>query len=226
MLLCSVERVERWLVRPGSRACSVPGPSSPCAFVSFFRSPPDPVPHNAPAGAEGSKLADKADVQSSRCLIMSHARHLATIHDLEDAAFGLYRGVGSLIENPPHVAVALRRAVAVVHSGALLVARAYPHPRRQLLGRIKGGGRGTDFRDDLLRRIHSWAGHLGQPFHGILMRPEQIRHLLSQLANRSEEHTSELQSPCKLVCRLLLEKKKYQSQYIIVLYYLVCHSVT
>src|SRR5256885_11305106 len=27
-------------------------------------------------------------------------------------------------------------------------------------------------------------------------------------ANRSEEHTSELQSPCNLVCRLLLEKKK------------------
>src|SRR2546426_2312312 len=28
---------------------------------------------------------------------------------------------------------------------------------------------------------------------------------------RSEEHTSELQSPCNLVCRLLLEKKKYSS---------------
>src|SRR5205807_8569629 len=27
-------------------------------------------------------------------------------------------------------------------------------------------------------------------------------------AMRSEEHTSELQSPCNLVCRLLLEKKK------------------
>src|SRR5256885_9891934 len=27
-------------------------------------------------------------------------------------------------------------------------------------------------------------------------------------AERSEEHTSELQSPCNLVCRLLLEKKK------------------
>src|SRR3989454_8295387 len=27
-------------------------------------------------------------------------------------------------------------------------------------------------------------------------------------AARSEEHTSELQSPCNLVCRLLLEKKK------------------
>src|SRR2546426_1243897 len=29
-----------------------------------------------------------------------------------------------------------------------------------------------------------------------------------RLAYRSEEHTSELQSPCNLVCRLLLEKKK------------------
>src|SRR2546426_3590251 len=28
------------------------------------------------------------------------------------------------------------------------------------------------------------------------------------LSKRSEEHTSELQSPCNLVCRLLLEKKK------------------
>src|SRR5256885_12154947 len=29
-----------------------------------------------------------------------------------------------------------------------------------------------------------------------------------QHGHRSEEHTSELQSPCNLVCRLLLEKKK------------------
>src|SRR5256885_2751594 len=28
------------------------------------------------------------------------------------------------------------------------------------------------------------------------------------ISPRSEEHTSELQSPCNLVCRLLLEKKK------------------
>src|SRR5256885_17208074 len=28
---------------------------------------------------------------------------------------------------------------------------------------------------------------------------------------RSEEHTSELQSPCNIVCRLLLEKKKIQT---------------
>ena len=30
-----------------------------------------------------------------------------------------------------------------------------------------------------------------------------------RLIGRSEEHTSELQSPCNLVCRLLLEKKNY-----------------
>src|SRR3989454_7755062 len=33
--------------------------------------------------------------------------------------------------------------------------------------------------------------------HGVELQPD-----------RSEEHTSELQSPCNLVCRLLLEKKK------------------
>src|SRR2546426_5418470 len=32
-----------------------------------------------------------------------------------------------------------------------------------------------------------------------------------RISARSEEHTSELQSPCNLVCRLLLEKKKRKS---------------
>src|SRR5256885_12687284 len=35
---------------------------------------------------------------------------------------------------------------------------------------------------------------------------------------RSEEHTSELQSPCNLVCRLLLEKKKY-NRHLLATYY-------
>src|SRR2546426_8341342 len=43
--------------------------------------------------------------------------------------------------------------------------------------------------------------------------PEPLLDVRDQLfgqrfAVRSEEHTSELQSPCNLVCRLLLEKKK------------------
>src|SRR5256885_5067309 len=53
----------------------------------------------------------------------------------------------------------------------------------------------------------------------LLQRPKQaarrhssfpLGHLSGQGVSlrRSEEHTSELQSPCNLVCRLLLEKKK------------------
>src|SRR2546426_5091614 len=38
------------------------------------------------------------------------------------------------------------------------------------------------------------------------IRAHELRSALRFL--RSEEHTSELQSPCNLVCRLLLEKKK------------------
>src|SRR5256885_7728162 len=36
--------------------------------------------------------------------------------------------------------------------------------------------------------------------------PAPLRPMMPKM--RSEEHTSELQSPCNLVCRLLLEKKK------------------
>src|SRR5256885_8627881 len=48
-------------------------------------------------------------------------------------------------------------------------------------------------------------------------RIEEVKALLQALdldkhvKLRSEEHTSELQSPCNLVCRLLLEKKKKYS---------------
>src|SRR5256885_5927383 len=45
------------------------------------------------------------------------------------------------------------------------------------------------------------VGDVDPPAHG--------QELLKNL-ERSEEHTSELQSPCNLVCRLLLEKKNKQ----------------
>src|SRR5256885_9884646 len=38
--------------------------------------------------------------------------------------------------------------------------------------------------------------------------PLDARRIHLDAQHRSEEHTSELQSPCNLVCRLLLEKKK------------------
>src|SRR2546426_4307052 len=57
------------------------------------------------------------------------------------------------------------------------------------LGHRQHGGPGTD-------RLHAdRRGPARQPAD-------------RQAGERSEEHTSELQSPCNLVCRLLLEKKK------------------
>src|SRR5256885_4206038 len=41
--------------------------------------------------------------------------------------------------------------------------------------------------------------------------PAQLPRDALDYLSRSEEHTSELQSPCNLVCRLLLEKKKKKS---------------
>src|SRR5256885_16394660 len=40
-------------------------------------------------------------------------------------------------------------------------------------------------------------------------RPRPLRAGAARRRGRSEEHTSELQSPCNIVCRLLLEKKRY-----------------
>src|SRR5256885_9997504 len=44
--------------------------------------------------------------------------------------------------------------------------------------------------------------------HTVLKSSTFAMAFLVSIPERSEEHTSELQSPCNLVCRLLLEKKK------------------
>src|SRR2546426_9364653 len=50
--------------------------------------------------------------------------------------------------------------------------------------------------------LGKWGAVAGR-VHLVCARPHR-----AALRSRSEEHTSELQSPCNLVCRLLLEKKK------------------
>src|SRR5256885_5521130 len=57
---------------------------------------------------------------------------------------------------------------------------------------------GDDGDPALIGKAEFW---LGEIYRGYFLE--------APLDPRSEEHTSELQSPCNLVCRLLLEKKKY-----------------
>src|SRR2546426_2910220 len=64
---------------------------------------------------------------------------------------------------------------------------------------------------DYTRRIVAAACRMDTLIQDLLVysRLSRAQMLLQPLdLRRSEEHTSELQSPCNLVCRLLLEKKK------------------
>ena len=74
-------------------------------------------------------MGDRADR-----LRVPETRHEMAIDNREDRAFGLDRSVRSLIEDTPHLAVALRTAVTVVHARALLVAGAGSHPGGEVFG--------------------------------------------------------------------------------------------
>src|SRR5256885_11108755 len=67
---------------------------------------------------------------------------------------------------------------------------------------------------DALPILLAWASslrHCLRPtMHRFSRNSRKFRHCL----RRSEEHTSELQSPCNLVCRLLLEKKKNKRKWV------------
>src|SRR6266850_4530583 len=68
------------------------------------------------------------------------------------------------------------------------------------------------FNDTATTEIYTLSLHDALPISRQLLVAEGPRLLFEHHRNavaRSEEHTSELQSPCNLVCRLLLEKKKF-----------------
>src|SRR5687767_15981324 len=71
--------------------------------------------------------------------------------------------------------------------------------------------------DTATTRIYTLSLHDALPIWRLDVRVGRVAELLGlldallDLAHRSEEHTSELQSLAYLVCRLLLEKKKAQS---------------
>src|SRR5256885_2726596 len=71
----------------------------------------------------------------------------------------------------------------------------------------------TLFRSEAHAIFRMWTAHRGAGRRRhigfqVLVERRQVQVVLVHAADRSEEHTSELQSPCNLVCRLLLEKKK------------------
>src|SRR2546426_2051736 len=66
----------------------------------------------------------------------------------------------------------------------------------------------TLFRSALLEVGDDGIDHLVEVFISKTGLRADFRKALGDPLERSEEHTSELQSPCNLVCRLLLEKKK------------------
>src|SRR5256885_5353255 len=109
----------------------------------------------------------------------------------------------------------VRDAVAVVFNGE---AYDFASLREEL------GAKGHPFssRSDtevVLRAYLEWGEDFAEHVHGMFalaIWDSRRRKLVlardrlgkKPIARRSDEHTSELQSPCNLVCRLLLEKKK------------------
>src|SRR5438132_8481005 len=81
--------------------------------------------------------------------------------------------------------------------------------------RGRTGRRRLGIRGRLARLVRGGgAGDRGAPRALMVEIPPEGRdgpaHVLHPQVSRSEEHTSELQSHSDLVCRLLLEKKKYK----------------
>src|SRR5207248_9978704 len=96
-----------------------------------------------------------------------------------------------LFNDPPTTAIytlSLHDALPIYHFGL----------RRRWRSRFRAAGAAWGGR-------HCWVVAEGDPGRRTHHRTGSVR--------RSEEHTSELQSPYDLVCRLLLEKKKKKKQY-------------
>jgi hypothetical protein len=74
-----------------------------------------------------------------------------------------------LRKNAAHHAVAFGRAISGGDTGTFVAAGAHSDPGSQLGGGSEGLGLRSDLGDDVLRRPDADAGHLAQPFHGVLM---------------------------------------------------------
>ena len=102
------------------------------------------------------------------------------IHELKDTAFGFHGGICRLIEQPPHLAIAVRRSMTVIDARALVVpgAGADHDAKRFALANVAAVGPTSAM---ICCADHPEAGHGGQPLDGILMDAEQLRDFLIEL---------------------------------------------
>src|SRR5690348_17413549 len=98
--------------------------------------------------------------------------------------------------NPPDLPIPMTYSQVVVAPAGTLVFVAGQEPEDPD-GYLVGPG-------DLATQARQVFANLGRALAAAGARPDQV----AKITIRSEEHTSELQSPVHLVCRLLLEKKK------------------
>ena len=82
-------------------------------------------------------MGDRADR-----LRVSETDDQPSIHELKDTAFGLHRGIRRLIEQAAHLPVAVRRSMAVIDAGALIVPGQAPthEARRLAVGNVAAVG--------------------------------------------------------------------------------------
>src|SRR2546425_4934065 len=84
----------------------------------------------------------------------------------------------------------------------------------------------TLFRSRPLPQLFNHGGHRASldELHGVVVHASLAAHGID--GNRSEEHTSELQSLAYLVCRLLLEKKKKKTTIILEMDYVTAFYIS
>src|SRR2546426_8699724 len=118
----------------------------------------------------------------------------------------------STARTPPNA----RRTFSTSRTGALSVTLARPHDAEDPARNHKHQGHEDDAEHELpVFRVTRHHGVEQLVERNAERRARQRVHTPQQHHHeqlRSEEHTSELQSPCNLVCRLLLEKKKKKTQ--------------
>src|SRR5256885_15197556 len=184
-----IRRLRPW--RDISWARSAPSTSIEASFTVEMRSPPArPFAISYNVSTIGAVRSCRATIRSSGVISLgSRTKGLASLF------FGSRERISTFLGKKNFSPSVLSVALKTSYSPCMSKMRTY-----FFFLMIRRPPRSTLFPYTTLFRSVHLAHHAAQPLQHGLQRAQQHGH-------RSEEHTSELQSPCNLVCRLLLEKK-------------------